>query len=148
MTREEKWLKDEAAITDLIRSLGGIAKTADLYTLGIDYRRIQTFVSNGVLKKIKNGYYILTNHDMDEDEMILKLFGADGILTMESALYTYGYIDTKPYEYQIAIDKNTSKSRFKLEYPFVHPYYAEPKVLTLGVTQIPFSIGSMKIYDK
>ena len=58
MTREEKWLKDEAAITDLIRSLGGIAKTADLYTLGIDYRRIQTFVSNGVLKKIKNGYYI------------------------------------------------------------------------------------------
>ena len=56
MTREEKWLKDEAAITDLIRSLGGIAKTSDLYTLGIDYRRIQTFVANGVLKKIKNGY--------------------------------------------------------------------------------------------
>ena len=148
MTREEKRLKDEAAITDLIRSLGGIAKTSDLYTLGIDYRRIQTFVANGVLKKIKNGYYILTNHDMDEDEMILKLFGADGILTMESALYIYGYIDTKPYEYQIAIDKNTSKSRFKLEYPFVHPYYAEPKVLTLGVTQTAFSTGSMKIYDK
>ena len=57
MTREEKWLKDEAAINDLVRSKGGMVRTSDLYTLDIDYRRIQTFVKNGVLKKVKNGCY-------------------------------------------------------------------------------------------
>ena len=67
---------------------------------------------------------------------------------MESALYIYGYLTVKPAEYQIAVDKNTSKSRFHLNYPFVHPYYSEPKVLTLGVTETPFGGGMMKMYDK
>lgn len=148
MTRQDKWEKDEAAICELIKAHDGVVKTSELYTLGIDYRRIQSFVDWGVLVRIKNGYYTLQEHQLSEDEMIYRLFGEDGILTMESALYLYGYLSVKPSEYQIAIDKNTSKSRFHLKYPFVHPYYSEPKVLALGVTEIPFGGGRMKIYDK
>lgn len=148
MTREEKWKQDEAAIEQLVRAHDGVVKTAELYTLGIDYRRIQSFVDWGVLRRIKNGYYTLQDERLSEDEMILRLFGTDGILTMESALYIYGYLTAKPAEYQIAIDKNTSKSRFHLNYPFVHPYYSEPKVLQLGVTETSFGGGTMKIYDK
>ena len=47
-----------------------------------------------------------------------KLF-PDGLLCMESALYAYGYISRKPVGFHIAVDKNTSKSRFKMEYPKV-----------------------------
>lgn len=148
MTREEKWKKDEAAICELIKEHNGVVKTSELYTLGIDYRRIQSFVDWGVLLRIKNGYYSLQEQRMSEDEMIYRLFGEDGVLTMESALYIYGYLSAKPAEYQIAVDKNTSKSRFHLNYPFVHPYYSEPKVLTLGVTQTAFGGGVMKIYDR
>lgn len=148
MTREEKWEKDEAAIRELVRAHDGVVKTAELYTLGIDYRRIQSFVDWGVLLRVKNGYYSLQEQKLSEDEMVYRLFGEDGVLTMETALYIYGYLPTKPTEYQIAVDKNTSKSRFHLNYPFVHPYYSEPKVLTLGVTQIAFGGGMMKIYDR
>ena len=148
MTREEKWEKDEAAIRELVRAHDGVVKTAELYTLGIDYRRIQSFVDCGVLLRVKNGYYSLQEQKLSEDEMVYRLFGEDGVLTMETALYIYGYLPTKPAEYQIAVDKNTSKSRFHLNYPFVHPYYSEPKVLTLGVTQIAFGGGMMKIYDR
>ena len=49
MTREEKWEKDEAAIRELVRAHDGVVKTAELYTLGIDYRRIQSFVDWCVL---------------------------------------------------------------------------------------------------
>ena len=98
--------------------------------------------------RVKNGYYSLQEQKLSEDEMVYRLFGEDGVLTMETALYIYGYLPTKPAEYQIAVDKNTSKSRFHLNYPFVHPYYSEPKVLTLGVTQIAFGGGMMKIYDR
>lgn len=148
MTRQEKWDQDEAAIIELVKAHEGVVKTSDLYTLGIDYRRIQSFVDWGLLERIKNGYYTLCDQKIEEDEMIFKMFGEDGVLTMESALYIYGYLQNKPYGYQIAIDKNTSKSRFHLKYPFVHPYYSEPKVLTLGVTETAFGGGKMKIYDK
>lgn len=148
MTRQEKWEKDEAAIRELVKEHDGVVKTSQLYTLGIDYRRIQNFVDWGVLLRIKNGYYSLQEQKLSEDEMILRLFGEDGVLTMESALYIYGYLPAKPYEYQIAVDKNTSKSRFHLNYPFVHPYYSEPKVLNLGVNEVPFGGGMMKIYDR
>lgn len=148
MTRQEKWEKDEEAIRELVKEHDGVVKTSQLYTLGIDYRRIQNFVDWGVLLRIKNGYYSLQEQKLSEDEMIFRLFGEDGVLTMESALYIYGYLPAKPYEYQIAVDKNTSKSRFHLNYPFVHPYYSEPKVLSLGVSEIPFGGGMMKIYDK
>lgn len=148
MTRQEKWEADEAAITDLVKAHDGVVKTSELYTLGIDYRRIQSYVDWGLLERIKNGYYTLRDQKVEEDEMILRLFGEDGILTMESALYIYGYLPNKPYEYQIAVDKNTSKSRFHLKYPFVHPYYSEPKVLSLGVREVEFGGGRMKIYDR
>lgn len=148
MTREEKWQADAEAIRALISEHDGIVKTAELYTLGIDYRRIMSFVDWGLLRRVKNGYYALLDEPLSEDEMIFRLFGADGVLTMESALYQYGYLTVKPAEYQIAVDKNTSKSRFHLNYPFVHPYYSEPKVLSLGVTEIPFGGGSMRIYDR
>lgn len=148
MTRQEKWEQDEAAIQKLVETHDGVVKTSELYTLGIDYRRIQNFVDWGVLLRIKNGYYTLRKQKLSEDEMIYRLFGEDGVLTMQSALYIYGYLPMKPSEYQIAVDKNTSKSRFHLNYPFVHPYYSEPKVLALGVTEIPFGGGTMKIYNK
>lgn len=148
MTQQEKWESQVAQIRKLIEENGGVVKAAMLYPLGMDYRRIQTFVKKGVLRRIKNGYYGLAEQKLSEDEMILKLFGEDGVLTMESALYQYGYISAKPYTYQIAIDKNTSKSRFHLDYPFVYPYYSEPKALELGVTKIPFAGGEMKIFDK
>jgi predicted transcriptional regulator of viral defense system len=148
MTRQEKWDRDEAAIRELVKANGGVVKTSDLYTLNIDYRRISSFVDWGLLTHIKNGYYGLNEQQMSEDEIIWRLFGADGVLTMESALYLYGYLPAKPREYQIAVDKNTSKSRFRLNYPFVHPYYSEPKVLELGVAEISFGGGTMKIYDR
>lgn len=148
MTRQEKWEKDEAAIRELVAAHDGVVKTSELYTLGIDYRRIQNFVDWGMLVRIKNGYYSLQEQKLSEDEMIYRLFGEDGVLTMETALYLYGYLSKKPAEYQIAVDKNTSKSRFHLNYPFVHPYYSEPKVLSLGVTEIAFGGGRMKIYDR
>jgi predicted transcriptional regulator of viral defense system len=148
MTRQEKWDRDEAAIRQLVTEKGGVVKTSELYSLGIDYRRISRFVDWGVLTHIKNGYYGLCEQKMSDDEIVMRLFGEDCVLTMESALYIYGYLPAKPSEYQIAVDKNTSKSRFRINYPFVHPYYSEEKVLELGVTEVPFGGGTMKIYDR
>lgn len=125
----------------------GVMKASQLNFLGLDYRRTQALVRDGYLRKVRNGYYALVNRRATEEEQILSLF-PDAVLTMESALYAYGYLDAKPLEWSLAVDKNTSKSRFNLDFPAVRPYYTEPEVLTLGVTMIPFSEGQIRIYEK
>lgn len=79
--------------------------------------------------------------------MIARLF-PDARLCMESALYAYGYIREKPYGWHLAVDKNTSKSRFKMDYPKVIPYYTEPEALELGSTTIEQNGLTFQIYDK
>lgn len=126
---------------------GGIAKKEQLSALGIDYRRILDFVEKGQLVRIKNGYYTDRVDRFSESELIAKLF-PDALLCMESALFAYGYLKVRPYEWKLAVDKNTSKSRFHLDYPKVVPYYTEPEALTIGASHIMFEQNEFQIYDK
>lgn len=147
MTRGEKTEYLLSEIKRIMEENGGIAKTNQITALGVDYRRILAWVEDGTLERVKNGYYSMGYQERSEEELIRGLF-SDGVLCLDSALYYYHYIDQKPYAWHLAVDKNTSKSRFKMEYPVIVPYYTEPKTLKLGVTEIPFAGGSMKIYTK
>lgn len=147
MTRGEKTEYLLSEIKRIMEENGGIAKTNQITALGVDYRRILAWVEDGTLERVKNGYYSMGYQERSEEELIRGLF-SDGVLCLDSALYYYHYIDQKPYAWHLAVDKNTSKSRFKMEYPVIVPYYTEPKALKLGVTEIPFAGGSMKIYTK
>lgn len=134
-------------ILQLIEEQGGIVKKEQFTELGIDYRRILDFVQRGDLVRIKNGYYTDRIDRFTEEELVARLFG-DARLCMESALYAYGYISQKPYGWHLAVDKNTSKSRFKMDYPKIIPYYTEPDALELGSTEIAMSGQQFQIYDR
>ena len=134
-------------ITQLIEEQGGIVKKEQFTELGIDYRRILDFVQSEDLVRIKNGYYTDRIDRFTEEELVARLFG-DARLCMESALYAYGYISQKPYGWHLAVDKNTSKSRFKMDYPKIIPYYTEPEALELGSTEIMISGQQFQIYDR
>ena len=143
MTREDilKKIKEE------MEKSGGIVRKEQLCDLGIDYRRILNFVESGELIRIKNGYYTDRMDRFTEEELIAKLF-PDALLCMESALYAYGYIKEKPYAWRLAVDKNTSKSRFHMDYPKVIPYYTEPEALEMGATTMDIQGNSFAIYDR
>ncbi len=145
--REEKRKAQMEKITGLMEKNGGIVKTSQLYELDLDYRKIQRLVEEGLLQRVKNGYYGIAFQQKDEESMIVSLF-PDGVLCLDSALYYYHYIQEKPYCWHIAVDKNTSKSRFQLDYPLVQPYYVEPEVLSLGVRKLQLKEGTIGIYDK
>ena len=147
MDRSEKKQFELEEIERLIDEKGGLAKTADIEALGVDYRRLIAFVEEGRLRRVKNGYYTTCTTEYSEEQLIATMY-PDGVLTMESALFYYGYLKKKPLGWSIAISKNTSKSRFKVEYPVVEPFYTEDEVLTLGVSSIHFADGTMKIYTR
>ena len=134
-------------ILKLIEEQGGIVKKEQFTELGIDYRRILDFVQSGDLVRIKNGYYTDRIDRFTEEELVARLF-SDARLCMESALYAYGYISQKPYAWHLAVDKNTSKSRFKMDYTKIIPYYTEPDALELGSTEITMSGQQFLIYDR
>ena len=148
--RAEKVERESAleTISQVIKANHGMAKTSALTEAGISYKRILALVEKGDLIRIKSGYYVMPDSDYSEEEMILSQF-PDGVLTMQSALFLYGYIEDRPAKWTIAISKNTSKSRFKLQKPPVQPYYTEENVLGDGVTIVPFFEGNpIKIYTK
>lgn len=122
-------------------------KTSQLYELSMDYRKIQQFVEEGILERVKNGYYSIGFTEISEESMVSRLF-PDGVLCLETALFYHGYLETRPACWQIAIDKNTSKSRFKMNYPPIQPYYIEPDILLAGALEFPLGDGKMFIYDK
>ena len=148
LSRDEKRQYQLEQINDLVEANGGLVKTSEIEALGVDYRRVLAFVEEGYLIRVKSGYYTTKYFECSEDQWIYKLFGEDGILTMESAMYVYGYLKDRPYKWSIAINKNTSKSRFNIDYPIVEPFYTEPEVMELGVTEAEFAGEKMKIYTK
>lgn len=131
----------------LIDAHGGIIKKEQLSELDVDYRRILEFVDAGTLVRVKSGYYTDRIDRFSEEELIARLF-PDARLCMESALYAYGYISHKPYGWHLAVDKNTSKSRFKIDYPKVIPYYTEPEALEIGSTERELWGYHYRIYDR
>ena len=122
-------------------------KKEELTKLGIDYRRIDALVKEGKLSRVRNGYYTDRVDGFGEVELVAALF-PDAMLCMESALYAYGYLKEKPYGWTLAVDKNTSKSRFKMDYPRIIPFYTEPEALSLGASVIELQGCSFGIYDK
>ena len=146
MDREEKRTYDFERIEALIGDGGGLVKTGDILALGIDYRRILQFVEAGLLTRVRNGYYSLGGGACSEAELVAAMF-PDGVLTMESALYAHGYIATPPAAWSVAVSKNTSKSRFRLTYPVLIPYYSTDEVLTMGVEEREVDGVVMKVYS-
>ncbi len=145
MSREEMKEYQLELIQKVIEEKGGLCKTADILSLGIDYRRLNQYLEEGQLLKVKNGMFTTKRSDYSEEELIVSMF-SDGVLTMESALFYHGYLSMRPFDWKIAISKNTSKSRFKLNYPIVSPFYTEPEVLSMGVTETEIAGQRMKLY--
>lgn len=143
----QKRLDQEQMVCEYIFDHGGLVRTSDLMKLDIDYRLLMDMLKRGSIKRVKNGYYALPDEKYTEEELLTKLF-PDAVLTMESALYAYGILKDKPYTWMLAVDKNTSKSRFKIDFPMIKPYYTEPEVLKLGVTSIEHGGQTMQIYTK
>ena len=67
---------------------------------------------------------------------------------METALFYYRYSDRNPAEWNITIDKNTSRQRTKIDYPFVRAYRVEPDLLSIGETKGEIDFTEVRIYDR
>ena len=127
---------------------GGMMRTTQLAEEKIFYPQREKLIADGYVEKIRRGYYQWINpDDFSEVRTVIHLF-PDAILCMDTALRYYGYSDRTPGDWHLAVSKDSGKSRFKIDYPFVKPYYVEPAVLELGLTTGTMDGYTIRIYDK
>ena len=126
-----------------------LIKTSELNSISIYSKEIIELINAGLIERVKQGYYRITEHTENDSEA--KLIGnlyPDGIICMTSALFYHGYSDRTPLTWDIAIDRNVSKARFNIDYPYVKPYYIEKVHLEYGIATAEYEDCTLKIFDK
>jgi len=126
---------------------GGVLKTSELNDLGFSSRQIKKLMEEGIITKIKHGFYELTDYIPREEVIIARLF-PESIIFLESALFYYGYTDRIPSSWQIAVNKNSNKLQYNIDYPLIKPYYLEPKFIEIGIDTIEIEGVKIRIYDR
>lgn len=125
-----------------------IMSTAELTASSLYYADIKFLMDKGLIEKVKRGYYHWIE-DFGESEIVMinRLF-PDAVLCMETALFYYKYSDRNPAEWNLAINKNVSRQRTKIDYPFIKAYRVEPALVTLGETTGKIDSVDVRIYDR
>lgn len=140
--------KDIKNLNDIFKDYDYVMTTAQLSSVKLYYRDIQRMLNEGLIEKIKRGYYHWTeSYGKDEIVIINRLF-PDGVLCMDTALFYYKYSDRTPAEWHITIDKNTSRQRTHVEYPVIKAYRVESELLPLGETKGEIDSQKVRIYDR
>jgi predicted transcriptional regulator of viral defense system len=141
-------MKPIEEIRQIFDENGGLLRTKELYASKVFYDDLQQFVKDGFIEKIRYGYYQWIDADNPSEARLISRLFPDGILNMDTALFYYGYSDRTPHAWHLAVSKDSGKSRFKIDYPFVRPYFVEPRLLDLGLTSGEIDGNPVRIYDK
>jgi predicted transcriptional regulator of viral defense system len=126
---------------------GGVLKTSELNSVGLSSRQIKKLLNDEFIIKIKFGFYEFVETVNSEEVMIARFF-PDAVIFLESALMYYGYTDRIPSSWQIAVDRDSTKGRYKIDYPLIEPFYLDPKFLKVGLDAMIIDGVNVKIFDR
>jgi predicted transcriptional regulator of viral defense system len=135
-------------IENLFKQHGYVMRTAELRASKIYYEDMRRLLNDGVIEKIKQGYYHLVDEYNESEANIINRLFPDAVLCMNTALFYYGYSDRTPSEWHLAVDKDISRYRVKIDYHFVKTYFFESSLLNIGVTEGQMGSNFVRIYDR
>lgn len=142
-------MKQHDIANEVFRSVGEIAKRADLLKAGLREQDVHLLYKQGYIERVRHGYYKLTNCDTPKEEYILAGLIKQGIVCVESALFYYGYSDFAPREWTIAVPYSFSRTVkvIREEVP-VKAYYVQNDMYHLGETTGAFNGVTLPVYDR
>lgn len=141
-------MKKVDIVKSIIKSNGGIVKTAQLNEVGIQNSEIKKMCERGEIERVKHGYYQVTNLMEIPEEKMIATFLREGVVCMESALFHYDYSDKIPLVWTIAVPRNISRAKIKIENFAYKLYFVQNDKLTLGKTEAFFNGIKLPVYDR
>ncbi|MFQ8601843.1 MAG: type IV toxin-antitoxin system AbiEi family antitoxin domain-containing protein [Anaerovoracaceae bacterium] len=140
--------KDIEMLRKMFSQYNYIMTTAELTASKLYYADIKSLMEEGLIERIKRGYYYWTEAFGESEIIIINRLFPDAVLCMETALFYYKYSDRNPAEWNLAIDKNVSRQRTKIDYPFIKAYRVENALVALGETTGKIDSVDVRIYDR
>ena len=137
-----------SALRNIFSDYQYIMTTAELQAEKLYYADIQLMLKEGLIEKIKRGYYHWVEDTIGSEVLIINRLFPDAVLCMETALFYYRYSDRNSAEWNLALNKNVSKERTRMDYPFIKVYRMEPSLLPLGETTGEIDFTKVRIYDR
>jgi len=140
---------DTEKLKKRFQECNGILKTVSLSGMKLDSRAIGKLVDDGILVRVRNGYYRLAGERRSESEsaLVASLF-PDAVVCMYSALFHWGYSDRTPLSWDLAVDKNTFRGRFNISDFAIVPWFLTAESVSLGVTSGEFDGVLLRVFDR
>lgn len=136
------------SLKELFSSYNYVMTTAELTKSKVYYADIKRLLDAGLIERVRRGYYHWIMDNGESEIVIINRLFPDTVLCMETALFYYKYSDRNPAEWSFSIDKNVSKLRTNVDYPFIKAYRVEPELVTLGETEGEIDSHKVRIYDR
>lgn len=141
-------LSKEKIAKNVFQNVGAIAKTSDFKNVGLTNYDIAKLCKNGVIKRIRNGFYQLpNNYNISEEQLISNLLPY-GTVCVESALFHYGYSDFAPREWAIAVPRTYRNQISNIQEVPIKAYYIQKNIIELGKTIGNFNGVTLPVYDR
>ena len=148
LTEEGESVDIRNQVKEVIVNKGGIAKSADFVAAGIKAADVVNLCNNGMLSRVRHGYYKLTEKSEVSEEQLLTTLVPKGIVCVESALFHYGYSDFAPRKWSIAVPRSMSRTKLNVDVLALNPYYVQAELYDLGKTTGNFGGVILPIYDR
>lgn len=133
-------------IKNVINENGGIAKLSVLIAAGVPKEKIYKLCSDGYLQRVCQGYYQLADSLILSDEQIIASTIPEAVISMESALFHYGYSDFMPRVWSVTVPRSVSR-KLNTSVP-IKVYYVKDDIYELGKTTITENGVAFAIYDR
>lgn len=135
-------------VIQVIDSNNGIAKASDLVTAGISRQKIRQLCNNGFIQRICQGYYKLAKQSDFSEEQLIATTIPKGVISLESALYHYGYSDFAPRKWSVTVPRNMSRKILSSGVVPLQIYYVQDNLYGLGKMTDTFNEVSLSVYDR
>ena len=133
-------------VEKIIDSNNGIAKMSMFVAEGIPREKIYELYSTGFLERVSQGYYKIASSPEFTDEQIIASTIPNAVISMESALFHYGYSDFVPRVWSITVPRTASR-KLNTSVP-IKIYYVKDEIYNIGKTEIREDKTPYFIYDR
>ncbi len=138
--------KKHKKIIKILKTRNGYARSKDILAEGIHQRDIRSILDKGIVIKVKNGLYRLSDIPVISNQSFIDLACAvpEGVICLLSALSYYELTTFNPSVISMAIHRKSWRP--KIEYPPVEFYYFSKKQFEAGIDKIKIRDHKINIY--
>lgn len=137
-----------AKIIEVFHKNHGYASSKELNRYRIYPRDIRNALDNGIIEKIKQGFYRLPGIELNENSSLVDacLAVPNGIVCLFSALSFHGLTTQNPAYIDVAIPNKAKK--INISYPPVVFHYFRNTSYSLGIAKVKIAGKEVRVYDK